>query len=429
MIIYFKSNRDNKLVVLFCSHIELHTDDPKAELNQCGIPFDEFRLPVNIRPRLSISRNKKKSLLLEDRCVNCLRFVSKEEIVSLKYRYIIKKYQHERKHLSKLNQANMVLTVEKDGKNIILDEPAFVRNDISFIPHLLRQLYPKMKYQEYLDNIKSHQFLDKIMPVCSDCYVSYIPFFGNLGGVTKKDDNQVEGLMFKYQTDTKTSLKIKNRIGQRTSSAPSKPVQILALNEKWTEHSEEAISSNTDLKYSTFSKPPLFNNPMGITPNSDHHLNKRINSSDCFKLRPKTIQGSSTDKPLFIKSNYGSTINRNRLEQSVQSISNPMATLNLQSLPPALDASSYSSEAISKRHKRDQHGIRVMLPPTFSKYPDKLKRKYIERVICTTQETEPVDSTCYETTRGKPSADLDRSRSKSTRQSSKTRRLRLFFKK
>ena len=452
-VFYFKTNENNKLNLLFCSFIDIETGEKSNDLEQFGnlqLLLNEFKVPQEAQvEKKKVSKFRNGSIRKEG-CIDCLKRVAKEILVHLKYKYIIKRHETERAQNLKnpQNLPNTAMTVLKGAQNLILEELDFVRSPQSLIPPQFRLLYPRMKYEEYLINLTSDIFLDKTLVVCSDCYMTYVPYFGVVGGLEKVDYKETVGQIYRFDMKTGGAVGIKKieEKGGRTKSAPLKrrvrTGEVRPVDEKKKFDGQSADWFIGDDQTSSISEISFLKFERIQRPRSEI---SRVRAPRVLEKITRVLNKDSTENLIdFVRnktkenSRHSSNYQRSRFSLKPPSPHFIFTKLShkTDSTKKRLESATEATEIESVRNIRISKYRGPQLPSSIvNKTNIDLKKKYIRNYEISMNEREPIDPTCFESSDQKPFQNRYRvinSTSKSKNSSSPQphhKKLNLFFKK
>lgn len=181
------ANRTNTLEILkdgyklrqLTYELAANTVSPEALSKSIGI--DAYRHFAR-RPLKSTENMRMKK---EGYCCDCRALLPKTELFPTKLKYLIAKLNS----LGNKKITTQMLIREVRPLSMFVEEPAKIQ-PTTHIPPLIRELFPKMKAEEFLQEMTNPQFNEKEVFVCSSCFESLAPYMGKIAGLRSKSNKQ-----------------------------------------------------------------------------------------------------------------------------------------------------------------------------------------------------------------------------------------------
>lgn len=114
----------------------------------------------------------------EMHCPNCRSLFPKRQLYATKLQYLIAQYTSSRQSQTTLHK----VVREVRPLTMFVEEHVKLQPMVNLAP-IVRDLYPKMKSEEYVEETKNPLFMEKKIFVCADCFESLTPFMGKAAGV------------------------------------------------------------------------------------------------------------------------------------------------------------------------------------------------------------------------------------------------------
>lgn len=231
MIVYFKQDERNRIVMLFCSAIKFQGIDKNYRIRdkiEQGI-HDQFSLPEDSKAQLTLIKPKCSGVNRFSICLDCMKKSTYSGLFKLKYSLIIKRYEAEKLKIQKKRRPNQLITKYDPEGNMILETKEYMLKNEEAIPRMFRKIYPEMKYEEYQENIQLQEFLDKNVMLCYECLIPYMNFYGQEGGdlvYNMKRTQQHKGRI--YKVGDMDLFKLKTRKKKSRVRRPNKKKRRLS---------------------------------------------------------------------------------------------------------------------------------------------------------------------------------------------------------
>lgn len=217
MICYFKLDRSNRPILLFCTAVKSNSLDVlSGNIKVSTIKInDKFELPSTYRIKFTALKPKLAQNGYKNECLKCQKHVYGTQMVQLKYSYIVKKYEEGRIRENNI-KPNKKISYKSKNTNNIYEKAGFVRERNQCIPPVLKKIYPLMSYDEYKQSINHYDFMDKTVLVCHECYIKFMRFFGEEGGgpVTQINSKLHQGQMYKLGREKLSLAQEVDRLNQ-----------------------------------------------------------------------------------------------------------------------------------------------------------------------------------------------------------------------
>ena len=182
---------------------ELGHGTSTAEALMKSIGVDAYRHFAR-RPVKSTENMRAKT---ETHCGSCRSVFPKSQLYPTKLKYLIAKHTHTRESPT----AALKVIREVRALSMFVEEHFNLQPSVNMAP-IVKDLYPKMKAQEYLEETNNPQFMDKEILVCSECFESLTQYMGKPAGVRSNSLNT--------HTRLRERSAKKNRFVQRLETVP-----------------------------------------------------------------------------------------------------------------------------------------------------------------------------------------------------------------
>jgi len=197
MILNFKIDKKDRVLFLWCSSLRIDNkldkriNNDNKRVKEVDINKINIRSPENIN-LFKYSINGKPIKPHKDAiCINCNQKIESYRLYEISFKNLIESHENRKRDenlfeiYDKINMTSsgveIIPYMENKNNDIIMERLKKYNYKNFIIPKVIMEIYPKMKYDDYINLKEDSIFCSKTACVCDSCYLD-ITKYCNMGG-------------------------------------------------------------------------------------------------------------------------------------------------------------------------------------------------------------------------------------------------------
>jgi hypothetical protein len=280
MILNFKIDKKDRVLFLWCSSLRIDNkldkriNNDNKRVKEVDINKINIRSPENIN-LFKYSINGKPIKPHKDAiCINCGQKIESYRLYEISFKNLIESHENRKRDenlfeiYDKINMTSSGIEIipymENKNHDMVMERLKKYNYRNFIIPKVIMEIYPKMKYEDYINLKEDSIFCSKTACVCDSCYLD-ITKYCNMGGANienmlkamKKENINLPNLNNKNYHSHKNSIKLFNHdkvLSGRLMNSQVREYNKNSLNVKNNTNSNKSknMSNNFNLTGSNF---------------------------------------------------------------------------------------------------------------------------------------------------------------------------------
>ena len=224
MILNFKIDKKDRVLFLWCSSLRIDNrldkriNNESKRVKEVDINKINIRSPENIN-LFKYSINGKPIKPHKDAiCINCGQKIESYRLYEISFKNLIESHENRKRDenlfeiYDKINMTSsgveIIPYLENKNHDIVMERLKKYNYKNFIIPKVIMEIYPKMKYEDYINLKEDFIFCSKTACICDSCYLD-ITKYCNMGGAN------VENIL---KTMKKENINLPNLINKKYHS-------------------------------------------------------------------------------------------------------------------------------------------------------------------------------------------------------------------
>ena len=224
MILNFKIDKKDRVLFLWCSSLRIDNrldkriNNESKRVKEVDINKINIRSPENIN-LFKYSINGKPIKPHKDAiCINCGQKIESYRLYEISFKNLIESHENRKRDenlfeiYDKINMTSsgveIIPYLENKNHDIVMERLKKYNYKNFIIPKVIMEIYPKMKYEDYINLKEDSIFCSKTACICDSCYLD-ITKYCNMGGAN------VENIL---KTMKKENINLPNLINKKYHS-------------------------------------------------------------------------------------------------------------------------------------------------------------------------------------------------------------------